>query len=160
MNRSIQDVNNRWANLLGITLLCVTALTLVSVLFIEDEWADRADDLAVIALAVAGVVWYHWGQNRFKLSWTPLLLNTAALLTHVVAFIVEKDDPKSIGDNFLTIQYYLFTTVFIAWQFYQARRVAGLLEPVANARTTDKNPDRIDPPVEAPAAPIKGEPRK
>lgn len=133
MNRMVEEANFQGTNRLGIALLVVTAMTLVSVLFIEDEWADRADDLVVIALAVGGLVWYWRGANRYGLSAVPLLLNGAAFLTHVVAIAVEQDDPKAVGDNFLTIQYFLFTTVLLAWQFLRLRQATRTVTPASVA---------------------------
>ena len=69
MNRThptLQEVKQQSFNLMGVALLTLTALTLISVVFIEDEWLDRLDDIAVLLLALIGVLWYLRGQNRFR----------------------------------------------------------------------------------------------
>ena len=116
MKLTVEQAVNRGANLLGVTLLVVEAATLISVIFIEDEWIDRIDDLVILALAVVGIAWYRYGSNRFHRSLVPLALLLAGLVTHVASISLELDDPKAIGDDILSVQYFLFAVIFVAWQ--------------------------------------------
>ena len=124
MDITVNEAINRGRNFLGIVLLNIYALTLVSVVLIETEWNDRIDDILIITLAIIGIFWYRFGKNRFIFSLVPLILNALALATHIISILIELDDAKAIGDDILAVQYFLFTTIFLAWIWYRGRKHA------------------------------------
>jgi hypothetical protein len=67
MPDNIHGVDNRSYNLLAIGYLAITSVGLIDLVFSENEWIERADDILIIILAIAGLVWYFSGRNRYSI---------------------------------------------------------------------------------------------
>lgn len=121
---TVRDANERGNNLFGIGLLAVTGIALLPVALQEPEWADRADDLALLVLAVIGLAWYLTGRHRFRHSLVPVVLLGLAALTKAFAITVEFRDPASVGDDLGVILVFLIGLVVAVWLYWRAGRTA------------------------------------
>ena len=125
MTLNTKEAINRGNNLLGIAYIAVTSVGLIDLVFSENEWLDRADDIAIILIALIGVVWYISGRNRYKRSFVPLAIVGVSFLVKVVALIIEFDDPAAAGDDYGVVIAFLLITIVEAVILYRTRKVVG-----------------------------------
>jgi hypothetical protein len=121
MPENIKEAINRGNNLLGIAYIAVTSVGLIDLVFSENEWLDRADDIAIIIIAIIGVVWYISGRNRYKRSLVPLAIVGVSFLVKVAALIIEFDDPAAAGDDYGIVIAFLLITIVEAVIYYRTR---------------------------------------
>jgi peptidoglycan/LPS O-acetylase OafA/YrhL len=134
---------NRGNNLLGIGLLAIIALSIAAVAFIETDWVDKLDDIFLVALGAAAVVWYLWGQNRLRWSVVPtVLLGIAFLVKIATIFTVEASDASARGDDIGVAVGFLAAVLLVAWVTWRARRESG---GETWPRTTGAEEGRTDP---------------
>jgi hypothetical protein len=130
---SVPQAVNRGVNLLGVALLSIDASLALFEVINETEWIDRLDDLVVVALAVAAIVWYLAGSNRFTHSPLPVIFLGLAWIMKVIGlFVIERDDANAAGPDYGLIVTLLLATIVVAYQYLRAPR---LVEIPAEQRT-------------------------
>ncbi len=100
MSSEVRGAMNRGNNLLVVGLLVFLAFGVFSEILIENELLDKADDIFAVLMAIAGVIWYLRGKNRFQYSWVPWGLLAVTFVAKVLAFLNEFGDPAAVGDEF------------------------------------------------------------
>ncbi len=100
MPTRVREALNRGNNLLVVGVLVFLACGVFAEIFVENELLDKADDLFVVLVAIAAVIWYLRGNNRFQYSWVPWGLLAVTFVAKVLAFLNERDDPAAVGDEF------------------------------------------------------------
>ena len=147
METSESRLLNRGNNLALIVFLAAIGLGILVEVFMEKEWADKIDDIIIVLLALIGLVWYMYGQNRFKRAFAPVLLVILAFIVKIGAFIVEFDDKEAIGDEFgviLPLLLLVIVGIVLYASFRQRReresnkRIEIIREPERLARTTGR----------------------
>lgn len=123
MPKSIQEAMNRGNNLLMVTFVAVIAAGVFSLIFVERELLDKADDIFFAILGIVAVAWYLSGRNRYRYSWVPFGLVATGFLVKVLAFINEFDDPVSAGDEYGVVPAMAIVTVLSAVLMIRARRM-------------------------------------
>ena len=126
MTISTREAINRGNNLLMVGFLAANAVGLIGMLFAEDEWIDRAEDMTVILLALAAVVWYRTKSHRFQYSFVPYGLLVAALAAKITALFIEFDDLKALGDELLLVPPLIVMVIVAGYLLYRARQTAAL----------------------------------
>ncbi len=71
-------------------------------IFIENEWADKADDIIFIGLALIAILWPRIRKGKVPRFFSLIFL-VLALITKVVSFFIEGDDLKAMGPDYLVI---------------------------------------------------------
>jgi len=124
---TLSNAINRGANILPVGFLAALGLGILSVLFDETEWIDRAGDIVLFLVAIAAIAWYFHGINRFRRSLVPIVLVTIALVTRIVELGVEFGDPAAVGDEFGVIPTLVLILIFTVFAFRRAgAEIAGL----------------------------------
>ena len=126
MTISTREAINRGHNLLMVGFLAANAVGLIGMLFVEDEWIDRAEDMTVILLAIAAVVWYRTKSHRFQYSFVPYGLLVAALATKITALFIEFDDLKALGDELLLVPPLIVMVIVAGYLLYRTRQTEAL----------------------------------
>jgi len=98
-NITVHDVTNRGNNLLVVGLQTFTAIGLLGEIIRETELRDKGDDIFIVLLALASIIWYFTGRNRYKLSWFPFVLLAATAIVKVGTLIYEFSDQVAVGDE-------------------------------------------------------------
>ena len=89
----------RWLNLLTPGLVVVLAIDLLPDLAEETEWAHRADEVVIEALAGLAIAWFAFRRQRLARSLTPLALVAVVEVVKLVAIPVELGDTPDVkGD--------------------------------------------------------------
>lgn len=118
---TVRDSVNRGFNLMVTAVLCFGGLAFGTLAFspIENDLADKLDDLGLPLIGLVCLVWYLVGRNRFKHSLVPVVLTALALLVQAVAVPLEADDAAAFGDNIgglvLFVPFFVFVIVQYVW---------------------------------------------
>ena len=126
MEIKTREAINRGNNLWIVGFLAIIATGLVALLFVEDEWVDRAEDLVFIVLAIAAVFWYRRGNNRFQFSFIPCGLLMVAFLVKIAALVVEFGDLAAMGDDLLLLPPLFVMMIVAGTVLYRTRRAESL----------------------------------
>ncbi len=130
MPTRVREAINRGNNLLVVGVLVFLACGVFTEIFVENELLDKADDIFAVLVAIAAVVWYLRGQNRFQSSWVPWSLLAVTFVAKVLAFLNERDDPAAVGDEFGVIIPLVVMVVVSGIILYRSRKQAALGEGV------------------------------
>ena len=107
---NVNQAITRGYNFFVVAFLGIVGGSLVTQVFVEDEWTHRLDELLILAVAVVAIVWYRAGQNRLTLSSAPVILASAALLSKVVGMVLEINDTADVGDDY---NYFMLLLLFV-----------------------------------------------
>jgi len=99
---TLRESINRGFNLMVTTVLFFVGISFGSIALspVENDWGDRLDDIGLLAVGIACLVWYVIGRNRFQRSVAPAVFAGLALVVQALAILLERDDPAAFGDNF------------------------------------------------------------
>jgi hypothetical membrane protein len=124
MIKKVTELTNRGNNLLIVGLLSFLAVGVFAEIFRENELLDKADDIFIVLLAIAAVIWYLSGQNRYRRSLVPFALLAATFILKVLAFVNEFNDPAASGDEFGVVPPLLAMVIVSGIILYRTRREA------------------------------------
>src|SRR6516225_1672722 len=121
---TLRESINRGFNLMVTTVLFFGGLAFgfVALSPVENDWGDRLDDIGLLVVGIACLVWYVIGRNRFQRSIVPVVLAGLALVVQVLAILLERDDPAAFGDNFGGLVMLIPFFIFVLVQFILTRR--------------------------------------
>ena len=125
---TVHESTNRGNNLLVIGLLVFTGLGVAGEIFREAELRDKGDDIFIVLLAIAGIIWYFSGRNRYRISWFPFILLAVTALTKVGTVFQELTDPTAIGDEFGLVLPLVLMTIITGIMVARAHRDQRLPE--------------------------------
>ncbi len=94
---TVREAVNRANNQLMVGLMSLTFLPLIPAALGEDNLVDRLDDAFIVLLAIAGIVWYFVGRNRYHHSFTPLALVIVSFIAQTGGMLMEMGDPLGEG---------------------------------------------------------------
>lgn len=114
---------NRSFNLLAISILGLSGFAFMLEIFIEHDWADKADDIALLVLGIIGIIWYLSKNNRFRYSVTPVVLTVLALIVKFSAIIIELDEPDAVGDDFGALVLFVLATILIIYEYRKTKKL-------------------------------------
>lgn len=119
---TVREALNRGNNLLTVGITSVIGLTLSLHVFFEDDPLDKLDDGVAALIGAGALVWYFWGRNRIKRSWTPFgLLAILWVLQVFTAFVTEAQDQMARGDDLLLFQVLIVALIFNGIVLYRTR---------------------------------------
>jgi len=123
MKMNIVQSINRGFNMLGTSIVSLAGFAFMPEIFIENEWADRADDIALLLLGIVSIGWYLKGENRYSRSIAPVVFVAIALALKIAALIIEFDDPDAVGDDFGGLVLFVLALCFVAYQYWNTKRL-------------------------------------
>ncbi|HEV7126414.1 MAG TPA: hypothetical protein VGN32_03110 [Ktedonobacterales bacterium] len=115
---------NRGYNLMIVAFLFFIGLSMGANAIPEGDFADKIDDLGLLAIGLLAVVWYLT-SGRTRRSVVPVVLTTLALAFQVLGVFLEISDKASFGDNiggmFMLVPFILFAI----WQYVRQPALAA-----------------------------------
>lgn len=94
-----REAINRGFNMLAAAVLGISGLAFGSLVFEEMDPTDKIDNSLLVLVAIVAVVWYFWGNNRYRESTTPLVLAGVAVAVQLSAWGIEWGDSVALGDD-------------------------------------------------------------
>jgi FtsH-binding integral membrane protein len=122
MEITTREAINKGYNMLVTGLLSFVGIGLIGEFFNEVEWRDKADDIAIVILAIIGVSWYFTGRNRHKSSWFPFILLLITTLIKASTLIFEFNDQVARGDEFGLVLPLIVLTIISGISVYRNHR--------------------------------------
>jgi len=122
---TVLEAVNRGLNFFGVAALGLLTTSSIHGLQLARSWSGRADDLALMAIALGALVWYRSGRNRYRRSVVPLiglLLGVAAKLAGIWLLYGRL---VLAGADFGVAFYLLIAALIYAWQYYHLRKGAA-----------------------------------
>lgn len=119
----ISESINRGFNLLATSIVGLAGFAFASEIFLEKDWDDKADDIALLVLAVFGIVWYLLGDNKYKRTAKPMVMVLLALLIKIGALIREFHDKDAAGDDFGGVTLFVLASGLIVFQYFQTKKL-------------------------------------
>jgi hypothetical protein len=115
---------NRGFNLMATAVLLLTGLAFASGGIRENDLTDKLDDLGLLALGIALLVWYLMGENRFKRSLDPVIAVVLALVPlQVYGLLNEINDKEAIGNDIGGMFIYVPLVLFTFYQYFRPPKV-------------------------------------
>lgn len=112
----------RGYNLMTCTILGLAGLAFGTVIFDEADFPDKIDDAVLLLVAVAAVIWYVSGDNRFKRTVVPIILTAIAVLGQLAGVLIEHDDAGAFGDNIGGMIMYTGLLIVLIVQYYASAK--------------------------------------
>jgi peptidoglycan/LPS O-acetylase OafA/YrhL len=115
---TLKESINHGYNLMVTAVLFFAGIAFGSIAFspVENDWADRLDDIGLPLVGIACLIWFLTGRHRYQRSLVPLLLAGLALVVQIVAIPLERDDPAAFGDNIggliMLVPFFVFVLVY------------------------------------------------
>lgn len=119
---------NRGFNLLGTAIVALAGFAFTAEIFLENDWPDKIDDIALLVLAIVGIIWYLYGKNKYMRSVMPVVLIVLSLLAKIMAVIIEHDDKDAVGDDFGGLTLFVLATIFIVYQYTKTKKLLQAAE--------------------------------
>ena len=95
--------------ILKFAFLDLALLLSVIEIFIEGEWVDKADDILFAVIALAAILLPKMFKKKLP-KFFPFVLLFFALAVKVVAVLIENDDAKAVGADYVIL---VFLTIGI-----------------------------------------------
>ena len=121
----IKEAISRGLNLLGVSIVGLSGFAFMPEIFLENDVPDKIDDITLLVIGVAGIIWYLTKNNRYQRSIMPVVLVVLALLTKIGAIIIEHADKDAIGDDMGALVLFVLATILVVYQY---KKNAKLLE--------------------------------
>lgn len=103
-------------NYFVISFVAILGLTMISEVFMEKEWADRADDLFMVLVGLYSIYWYKTSKAISSRTWMPIILLGLCFLSKVWAIKVEFNDKEAVGDDYGVITALILALIFSVQQ--------------------------------------------
>jgi uncharacterized membrane protein YccC len=134
---TIRDIINRGNNLAITAIIAISGIAFFPEFFTEAEPTHKLDEGLLLLLAIAAVVWYLVGKNRYSHSFVPIIFSVLALIFKGLGLYLEFGDLIDRGDEFGALLLFILTIALSIWLYTSARRMAEkaeAAEPVAVAK--------------------------
>lgn len=120
---TIRESINRGFNLLGTSVVALAGFAFTAEIFLENDWPDKIDDIALLVLCLVGIIWYLTGKNKYMRSIMPVVLIILSLLAKIMAIIIERDDKDAVGDDFGGLTLFVLATILIIFQYRKTKKL-------------------------------------
>ena len=116
--RTVTEWKNHSFNLMVTVVLVFSGIAFGAILFspVENDWADRFDDIGLPLIGLICLAWFVMGDNRFRRTVIPVVLAGIALVVQALAIPLERDDAAAFGDNIgglvMYVPFFLFTLIY------------------------------------------------
>ncbi len=95
---------------------------------VENDWLDRLDDIGLLLIGIACLIWFLSGRSRYQRTAIPLVFAGGALAIQLLAVPLERDDAAAFGDNIGALVLLLPFFVFALVYYLRLSRTVQLLE--------------------------------
>lgn len=124
MEKAKAQLVNRGNNLVSTAIIALSGLAFLPEALIEDEKLYKVDDSLLFILGIFAVWWYKKAENRFQRSVVPTVIISLALLTKIMAIVIEHKDAADVGDDFGALILFISATLFSLWLYRTSQRTA------------------------------------
>lgn len=128
------QIANRGYNLMATAFLFLIGLGMGTDAIPEADFADKLDDLSLLAIGLLAVIWYL-SMGRTRRSIMPIVLTVLALAAQVLGVVLEAGDQSAFGDNIGGMVMLVPFLLFIIWQYVRQARFVGSM---ASAEVTSE----------------------
>jgi hypothetical protein len=112
------EARNRGFNLMATAVLVIAGVAFGVTGYQErPEVTDMLDDVALVLIGLAALLWYRFGGSRFRHTPTPLLMLVGAVATQVVGVLIERGDPANRGDNIEALLVLVPFLIVCLWEY-------------------------------------------
>ena len=119
----LNEALNRGFNLLAVSMLGLTGVAFAAEIFLENDWADKLDDIGLAVLATVAIVWYLTGSRRYARSAVPVVLTILGLLNKIAAVIIEHKDKDALGDDMGGVILFIFAAILVVYQYRKTQKL-------------------------------------
>jgi hypothetical protein len=119
---TVREALNRGLNFFGVAALGLLATSLIHGLQLATNWNERADDLALAAIALGVFGWYRTGRNRYRRSLVPLIGLLLGVAAKLGGIWLAYGSLVLAGADFGVAFYLLIAAVIYGWQYYHLRK--------------------------------------
>jgi hypothetical protein len=146
MMMTLRESINRGFNLMVTTVLFFGGIAFGSVALspLENDLGDRLDDIGLLVVGIACLVWYVIGRDRFQRSVVPVVFAGLALVVQALAILLERDDPAAFGDNFGGLVMLIPFFIIVLFQFILTGRALLAAERAIAAEERAASPVAIE----------------
>lgn len=120
---NVQNALNRGFNLLATSIVGLAGFAFASEIFAEQDWDDKTDDILLLLLGIATIIWYATGRRRFERSVVPVIAVILGLVIKIGAVIVEFSDVNDVGDDMGGVALFALATILVLYQYNKTRRL-------------------------------------
>jgi len=96
----------------------------------ENDWADKADDIGLVIFAIIGVVWYLTKDHKYLRSALPAVLVSLGLLDKIAGLIIERKDKDAVGDDIGGLILFVFAAGLVIYQYFKTGKLLKAAETV------------------------------
>ena len=118
---TVREVTNRGLNFFGVAVLGLLTTSVIHGLQLARSWSDRADDLALAAVALGAVAWYLAGRNRYRRSLVPLVGLVLGVVVKLAGLWLLYGRLVLAGADFGVAIFLTVAALIYLWQYYQLR---------------------------------------
>lgn len=119
----ISESINRGFNLLTVSITGLAGFAFGPEIFLEKDWDDKVDDIALFVFGIFGIIWYLLGNNKFKRSITPVVIMVLTMIVKISGLIREFHDKDAAGDDFGGVILFILATGLVLYQYWQTKRL-------------------------------------
>jgi hypothetical protein len=143
---NLKESINRGFNLMVTTVLIFGGIHFGTVALspAENDWGDRLDDVGLLVVGIACLVWLMIGRNRFHRSIAPVVFAGLALVVQALAILLEHDDTGAFGDNIGGLAMLIPFFIFVLIQFVVTGRAILAAEHATTAEEHAASPVTIE----------------
>ena len=124
----MSEAINRGFNLMSIALVALPGLAFVPEIFLEKDWDDKGDDILLAIVALLAIWWYFGKDHRYQRSMVPVVFVWLALLTKIMALVVEFHDAEAVGDDIGALIVFGLATIFVMYQFWKTKQLLATVD--------------------------------
>ena len=122
---TVREALNRGLNFFGVATLGLLATSLIHGLQVARNWSNRADDLALAAIALGVFGWYRTGRNRYRRSLVPLVGLLLGMAAKLAGIWLLYGSLVLAGADFGVSFFLLIAALIYVWQYYHLRKRAA-----------------------------------
>ena len=120
---TLKDSINRTTNLLGVSVVALAGFAFLPEVIFEDDHPDKLDDGLLFLIGLIAMGWYLKGKNKFKRSVMPIVFMVLALLSKIMAVLIEHDDKEAVGDDFGALVLFTLATFLICFVYIKSKKL-------------------------------------
>lgn len=104
------------------SFVSILGFTLIYELFAETDFSDKIDDAIMLILGIIAIWWYKKSGNKGTSATPAIWISGLAVVTKVMAIIIEHADKEAVGDDIGILMALLLAFILTIWQVLSHRK--------------------------------------